>query len=221
MAQGLVVIYQIGQILNPLFDITPRMMSCEEEKLGFIEEDFPGVGRGDMFVVSHPDHFASRAIEDFSSENIQCDLFPDGFGDDDDAEDFLCNDDHLFPDETAMHDPAYAEAWAQFVAEKGAGFYTDHWTDNDTLTFKSPTSQRVCQPVTPRKTELKKENRECHIYRENPSLKGHWKCDGNMASLKHHGIDSHGKYGRKRPTRASAGKKGDQARATHRRVCGL
>ncbi|OGD68983.1 hypothetical protein A2996_01430 [Candidatus Campbellbacteria bacterium RIFCSPLOWO2_01_FULL_34_15] len=148
MAQMLTVIEKIGDILNPLHGITPRMMSAEDGKLGFLEEDFPGVNRGDMFVIAHPDHFANRAIGDFSSENLQHDLFPDGFGDDDD-ELIFANDEHIFPDEQAMEDPAYAEAWKQFVAEKGVNF-TDRWMDDIPLLRvdgKSPTSQRQQEKI--------------------------------------------------------------------------
>jgi len=146
MAQHLVVFTELGQILNPLHGITPRMMSAEDGKLGFLEEDFPGVNRGDMFVIAHPDHFANRAIGDFSSENLQLDLFPDGFEDDDEI--VFANDEHIFPDEQAMCDPAYAEAWTRFIAEKGVHF-TNRWMDDVPLrgNEKSPTSQRSCEKI--------------------------------------------------------------------------
>ncbi|OGD69070.1 hypothetical protein A3E89_02135 [Candidatus Campbellbacteria bacterium RIFCSPHIGHO2_12_FULL_35_10] len=145
MAQHLTVITAFGQILNPLYGITPRMMGAEDGKFGFVEEDFPGVNRGDMFVVAHPDHFANRAVGDFSSENLQHDLGRfEGYDD----ESSLVGDEPIFPDEQAMCDPAYAEAWTRFIAEKGVHF-TNRWMDDVPLrgNEKSPTSQRSCEKI--------------------------------------------------------------------------
>lgn len=148
MAQGLIVLDKIGQILNPLFGITPRMMSAEDGKLGFTEEDFPGTCRGDMFVISHPDHFASRAIGDFSSENIQHDLFPESFALLEADGDVFVGDEQIFPDEEMMHDPAYVQAWTEFVAEKGLEFADRRMEDvYFSGVAKSPTSQRQQEKI--------------------------------------------------------------------------
>ncbi|AKM84254.1 TPA: hypothetical protein DCZ46_02810 [Candidatus Campbellbacteria bacterium] len=146
MAQRLVALTELGQILNPLYDsVTPRMMASDDGELGFTEEDFPG-RRADMYIVCHPDNSPSGCSGDFFSADIQHDIFPDGF--EDDGELIFANDEHIFPDEQAMCDPAYAEAWTQFVAEKGVSF-TNRWmrTEDNETTAKSPTSQRQQEKI--------------------------------------------------------------------------
>lgn len=68
---------------------------------------------------------------------------------------------------------------------------------------------------------LRIHNRNCHVYQAGPSLKGQWVCDGNINALNERGIDSHGKWGRKKPNRRSAKGRRWEARATHRHQFGF
>ncbi len=82
------------------------------------------------------------------------------------------------------------------------------------------TEQPTHEAMTPR-TDNHKDDRESHVYQDDLSLQGQWKCDGNVSALNARGIDSHGKWGRKKPSRRSAKGRRWEARATHRHRFGF
>lgn len=148
MAQALVVFSEIGQIIDPKYNITPRMMSSMDEELGFVREDFIEARRGDMYVTTRPDGRPHRRSPDFFSADIQNDLFPESFALLESEDGDFINDEPIFLDEEMMHDPAYVQAWTEFVAEKGLEFADRRMEDAYfSGIVKAPTSQRHQEKV--------------------------------------------------------------------------
>jgi hypothetical protein len=149
MSQTTMVLFtEIGQILNSLHGVTPRMMSSDDGELGFSEEDFFGF-RGDMFVVKHPKHFASKSLGDFSSANIQSDENEFLREVVDDSDDLLSAN---FSDDD-FSDPEYEKAWDQFISERSDDFYGTITNHKIREKFLTATTVKEKNPIIQRQQE--------------------------------------------------------------------
>lgn len=101
-AKSLVPMKCLSQITNPLWGITADMLGENNPNWSeFLEEK----RRGDMFVTTRPSGFARKNCEDFFSEDLDGDFYPDYFF----AEEECERDSEM--DFDSLDDEEYIRAW--------------------------------------------------------------------------------------------------------------